>query len=62
MKNSIQSIEMKKSEKKIVEESTCYAPPAMRFVAMAARGIIMLNGSGSTINPAGEEGDDIFGE
>ena len=52
---------MKKSERKFVEKSTCYAPPMMSFVVMSTRSIILSNSPGSTINPAEEEMEDIFG-
>ena len=52
---------MKKTERKFVEKSTCYAPPAMRFVVIATKEHI-LKVSGSDINDAGVEDDDIFGE
>ena len=51
---------MKKLERKFVGEPTSYASPAMRFVAMAMQEHI-LEVSGSDINDAGEETDDIFG-
>ena len=51
---------MKKIERKFVGTPTSYAPPRMRFAYVSTHGL--LCGSGSDINDAEEEIDDIFGE
>ena len=53
---------MKKIERKFVGEPTSYAPPAMRFIVVAMQKNILQAISGSDIEDAGEEIEDIFGD